>query len=114
MLYMANIMQYEDDFDDTAIFAGNRKRRKGGQEDSSSEEEAKTKKGVPKILTKDKQGTPQRAPQEEDEDEDDDVVDVAEKFIEQENAEDANTDYLFQDDPKHERKVQQEKLRQER
>jgi hypothetical protein len=45
---MGGYLQYEDDFDDTNLFMGNKKKKRDYS--SSDEESGKQKKGAPKIL----------------------------------------------------------------
>jgi len=95
MLHLAEMMQYEDDFDDQNFYAEKNRRRR----DSDDEK--------PKILSASKR----TGDLDVDEDEDD-LVDEYEKVLEGQEQDEDN-EYLFQDDEKQQRRIQQERAREE-
>ena len=119
MLHLANIMQYEDDFDDQNFYAANRNRANqrskayDGDDDSSSSDDSAEKNtlasqlsSAPRVIQK---GKPSKASaqQEEDDDEDDADLDI-EQLIEKNEADDARLDYQFQDDEKRIKRIEKQ------
>lgn len=105
MLHLAEMMQYEDDFDDQNFYAEkNRRRGRKGSEEVKEENK-------PRVLQKDGSAQKRGADLDLDEEEDD-LIDEYERVLEGQEQDEDNQ-YLFYDDEKQQKRVQIERAREE-
>jgi hypothetical protein len=96
MLHLANIMQYEDDFDDQNFYS-NKNRKQLAKQADSSDEDAESGKKKPEERKVIQQRDGGGAAVDDDEEEDDDL-DIDQKIERQESAVASKMDYQFQEE----------------